>query len=183
VTRFGPLEENQLSDQQRMLRDRILTGPRGKFGGPFAVWLHSPGALVGAEALGSYLRFDSALPKVLKEFSVLVVARYWRCAYEWEAHVRHSLAAGLSADTIAAIGRGDVPDGLDETHEVVRSLLLELLASGRVSDSIYKAAASLLTREQLVELTMLSGYYTMIAMTLNSFEIEADQPAAFPMTD
>ena len=48
-----------------------------------------------------------------------------------------------------------------------------LVSTGRVPDDLYKAAVAELGVRPLVELVALVGYYTMVALTLNAFEIPA----------
>ena len=48
----------------------------------------------------SYMRFDCGLPVKLREFGILVTARYWDAQYSWNAHVDKARAAGIPQSVI-----------------------------------------------------------------------------------
>ena len=48
----------------------------------------------------------------------------------------------------------------------------ELASSGRVSDEVYRTAFRLLGTQGTVELTVLVGYYGLLAMTLSAHRME-----------
>ena len=59
------------------------------------------------------------------------------------------------------------PDELATVHRFAR----ELLDRRKVSDRHYAETVALLSEPGVVELVMLLGYYTLIAMTLNVFQV------------
>ena len=158
------------SAEQAAVVETISAG-RGFFGGPFAAWLHSPGFADRAQALGKFVRFDSALPPRLSELVILIVGRHWGADFEWHAHAPIALAAGLPAPLIEAIRTGSPlpPCAADET--AVAAFATELLATRHVGQPTYDAAAALLDERQLTDLVGIIGYYCLICMTLNAFEI------------
>src|SRR5687768_1594596 len=104
--RFEPIPLDNLSTDQRALYDAIRSGPRAKLassgaskpgplGGPFNVWLRSPGIGDRVQQLGEEIRFRSSLPSKLNEMAILVTARFWTSQYEWHAHCKLALDAGL----------------------------------------------------------------------------------------
>lgn len=171
MSRLPDIPEAALSAAQRALVDRLLAGPRKRVSGPFKVLLNSPGLLDGVERLGTYVRYGSTLPPPIKEMVVLVVARHWRCAYEWEAHLRHALAAGVPESLAAAIATDKRPDGLSREQAAAYDLVRSLLANGHADDDVYAAASGSFRTDQLVDLVGTIGYYTAIAMTLNAFRV------------
>jgi 4-carboxymuconolactone decarboxylase len=56
---------------------------------------------------------------------------------------------------------------------VVFEFTSAVVADGRVSDEEYRTAIADLGDRAVVELVALIGYYTMVAFTLNVFEIPA----------
>ena len=102
--RFKPIPLENLTQEQRVLADAIRSGPRGAvknsaaakpgpLGGPFNVWLRSPGIGNIVQSLGAEIRFRSSLPSKLNELAILVTARHWTSQYEWLAHHRLALEA------------------------------------------------------------------------------------------
>jgi hypothetical protein len=51
----------------------------------------------------------------------------------------------------------------------------ELHANRKISDSTWQELSDLLPEDQLIEFCLLVGHYEMLAMTLNSLEVEPDR--------
>jgi len=83
-------------------------------------WLNSPEMARHATRLGAFLRFDTSFPAKLSEIAILVTARHWTSHYEWYAHKRLALKAGMDPKIIedirksphAAFRRPQGPDDL-----------------------------------------------------------------------
>lgn len=58
-------------------------------------------------------------------------------------------------------------------ERVVFQFCTELLSQKRVSDDTYHTALDQLGRDALVDLVGLLGYYALISMTINTFEVPA----------
>src|SRR5262245_46916742 len=112
--RFKPLAESEMSEAQRKVYAEIASGPRGGVRGPFNALLRSPELADRAQKLGEWVRFRSSLPERLKEFAILVTARYWGAQYEWHAHHAHALKAGLAPRLAAELAQGRRPAGMAE---------------------------------------------------------------------
>ena len=95
----------------------VQGGARQRLSGPFVPLLRSPEVMNRARAMGDYLRFKSTLPPQLSEFLIILTAREWTQNYEWDAHARLALEAGVKSDTVNAIAAGRRPDAMtdDET--------------------------------------------------------------------
>ena len=59
--------------------------------------LRSPELADRVQQLGLYFRFETKLAKPLKELAILVTARHWDAQFEWYAHRKFALEAGLDA--------------------------------------------------------------------------------------
>ena len=95
--RFKPLTYDTMTPEQKTMVQHLLAGERGGTNGPFNVTLRDPEMGDAAQKLGAQLRFHTALPNRLNEMAILMTARYWNSQYEWYAHHRDALTAGLSA--------------------------------------------------------------------------------------
>ena len=165
--RFTPLTYDQLTPAQKALVEHVLAGERGTLNGPFNVTLRSPEMGDLAQKLGAHLRFHSSLPDRLKEFAIVMTARYWTSQYEWSAHKRLALAAGLKPAVIEAIAAGARPAALTSDEEAVYNFAHELLYMKQVSDSTFKAAVDKFGERGVVDLTGTMGYYCFVSMMLN----------------
>jgi alkylhydroperoxidase family enzyme len=54
----------------------------------------------------------------------------------------------------------------------------ELTSESRVSDATFGAVAEFFNDEEIVELTMVTGFYNMVSRTLNALQVDVDAPAA-----
>ena len=51
-------------------------------------------------------------------------------------------------------------------------------ADARVTDAAFDALRAFMDDEQIVELTMVTGFYNMVSRILNTLEVDVDPPAA-----
>ena len=187
MARISSIKPTNYDDAQQTMFESITGGDRssrpveeflntdGGLSGPFHPWIHSP--LLGdpAQRLGAAVRFHSSLPGSLRELAILVVAAQWKAEYEWWAHVKIAHDEGVPESITDAIKLGQKPE-FDNSKEqrhfaLVYRFAFELAIDREVSDSCYRTARQALGDAQLVDLTTTVGYYTLVAMTLNTFHI------------
>jgi 4-carboxymuconolactone decarboxylase len=165
--RFEPLSLEAMSPEQRRIADAILAGPRGTLQGPFNALLRSPGLAEPAQELGAHVRFRSSIPPALNELAILVTARKWTAQFEWHAHRRLALAAGLDPAIVDEIAAGRRPASLDREQAIVFEFMTELLETGGVSDGAYAAVVGAFGEQGVVDLIGAAGYYSLVAFLLN----------------
>ncbi|HEX9703035.1 MAG TPA: carboxymuconolactone decarboxylase family protein [Rhodospirillales bacterium] len=171
MSRLPQLDPAKLAGRQKEIYDKIVDSPRGGVRGPFGVLLHAPGVADPVQALGAYLRFDSVLPGRLRELAILITARFWTAQFEWHIHRGFAEKEGLDPAIIDAIAARQTPEFHAADEKVVYAYCRELHKQHRVSDATYADAVKVLGAEAVVELTALNGYYTLISMVLNAFEV------------
>ena len=103
MARIAPLDPDNLSPEQKEVYDAIASGPRGAVVGPLAVWLNRASLADKAQKLGQYCRYDSSLEPRLSELAILVTARVWDAAFEWQSHEPPARAAGLGHEIIESL--------------------------------------------------------------------------------
>ena len=176
--RFKPIPLENLTPEQRVLADAIRSGPRGAvknsaaakpgpLGGPFNVWLRSPGVGNIIQSLGAEIRFRSSLPPQLNELAILVTARRWTSQYEWFAHHRLALEAGLDPAIGVDIAQGRRPKKMSKDEAIVHDFSRELHDTQGVSDARYKAALDRFGERGVMDLIAVNGYYVLVSMCLN----------------
>ncbi len=171
MARLPPLNPAALSGGQKALYDKIKSGPRGRVGGPMEVLVGCPTAGDPLQELGGRLRFDGALPGKLRELAILVAARFWTAQFEWHAHARIAREEGLDDSVIAAIAEGAPPALASPEETIVYTFCRELHDAHAIGDETFAKAVEVLGQEAVIELTVLSGYYTTVSMILNTFEV------------
>ena len=174
--------EEALSPEQRRVWDRILSGPRKDVVGPLRVWLHSPDLADRAQHLGQFTRYESSLPPRLSELAILVTSRLWGSAFEWSHHAPLAESAGIPTDIIETISLGKRPK-LEDPESAVFDFAVELHRDRKVSDSTFGRASALLGTRGVVDLVGICGYYTLISMTINVFDVPPDDGPCLPDID
>lgn len=169
--RLRDLGRDEMDEAQRRVADEAASGKRGRVPAPLRAWLHSPELGARAQRLGEFCRYDTTLGPRLSELAILVVARSCTAHYEWYAHKREALKAGLDPAIIAAINERRSPAFDDAKARAVYHYASGLLTNHRVSDELHASAVRELGERGVVELVGVLGYYTLVAMTLNAFEI------------
>ena len=182
MPRLPTLTPEQMTDAQRAVYDTISAGPRGSGArGPFNAWLQSPDFADRAQHLGALLRFGTSLSARLKELAILTVARHWTAQFEWYAHKKFAIDGGLALDIIDALEARQRPDFVHNDEAAVYDFSIELHATHGVSDGTYANAEKHLGSAGVVELVGLLGYYTMVSMTLNVFEVGLPEGEPLPL--
>lgn len=181
-SRLPPLRPEQFSDAQRALVDAISSGPRGAYvpQGPFAVFLQAPAYGQLAQALGAHCRYHTGLPPRLSEFAILVTARHWRAQFEWYAHAPIAAAAGVSKRTMADLRAGRRPDKAPADERALYDFIRELYDGRRVGDRTYGRLRKYLGETGMIELTGILGYYALVAMTINIFQMPVPEAEDLP---
>lgn len=164
---------NKLTDEQEIVVDKILSGPRGKVAksGPFAVWLNNPGLALNAQILGQYCRDENSLSTRLTEFAIIIIARIWDADYQWQSHVGHAQKAGLAQSIIDALAKDEEPVFEIQEEAIVYRVARDLNLNRKISDDLYQKAVEVLGNDRLIDLIGVLGFYTLTAMTINTFEI------------
>lgn len=175
--------EDDLSPKQRdLLADIRKSRGSGPLGGPFAVFLHAPEYGDLAQKLGAFCRYRTAVPPALSEFTILVLARFWRSQYEFWVHAPIAEKAGVKAATIEALRTGRTPR-LRKEERAIYDFIAELHKSKRVSDKTYARVHALLGDAGMVEFVGILGYYTLVAMTLNVFRVPLPDGEVYPFSE
>ena len=183
--RLPRIDAAVLTAEQQALADSIKAGPRGTFkmSGPFAVYLHAPPYGQLAQTLGGHLRFKTSVPPRLSEFAILCTAQFWKAQYEWVAHAVIAEKQGVKEATIRAIQAGRPPKSAPKDEMAIYAFVKELYAKRRVGTATYNRVRKILGDTGVVELVGILGYYAMVSMTLNIFQMPIPEGAKAPFRE
>jgi 4-carboxymuconolactone decarboxylase len=195
MNRLPSILRSAFADEQHNLFTRITGGKRGEnrtldtfltpeggMRGPFNALLYSFRLGDAVQQLGQQVRFETSLPPTLRELAILYVAAKWHAQYEWWAHEKIARSEGLDSTVIASVKGGTPPAFTHPAEAIVFRFSQELLEQQRVSESCYTQAIELLGEAGVVELVALLGYYTLIAMILNTFEVPVPEGEVTPFS-
>lgn len=178
--RFRLIPFTEMTPEQRRYADAVMAGPTSStgsaavvpgaatIGSPFNVYLRSPILADQLRGVAEYLRFKTSLPLKLNELAILVTARKWTAQYEWFAHHRLALKAGLDPAIAEDIAQGRRPAKMPAEEEAVYNFVHELHSTNQVSDANFKAVKDRFGEQGVVDLIAVTGYYVMVSMILNT---------------
>ncbi len=183
MARLSLPPEEELTPEQRAACAEAASGVRGRVPAPMTAWIRNPELARRAQKLGELLRYQTTLEPRLSELAILVCARHWTSHYEWTVHKREGLKAGLDPEAVAAIAARREPGLRDAQEKAIHDAASALLATGRLPAALHARATEALGERGLVELIGILGYYSMVALTLNAFEIGLPEAAAPELED
>jgi 4-carboxymuconolactone decarboxylase len=181
MTRLRPLTRAELSDEQGELWDSIVDS-RGGGGldlfdqdgglvGPFNAFVHAPKIGKRLTSLGGLLRFRTTIDRRLSEVAICTVGAQWHSEFEFWAHAPMALEHGVPQGVIDALREGRPPEFARDDERIVHAVTSQLLTNRRVDDATFADGEALLGETGMVELAALVGYYCLISMVLNLFEV------------
>lgn len=191
MARIEPLRPEGMTDAQREVYNALIGGkrgagikaPDGTLIGPFNAMLLNPALGNRVQSLGEALRFDISLSRRVIEIATLVVGAHWRAQFEWWAHERLARQAGLSDDIIAAIKRGERPVLTDDSEATAYDAASEVYRTQRLSDATYARVVKHFGEAGAFELLALVGYYTLVSLVLNGFNVPLPPGETLPFAE
>jgi 4-carboxymuconolactone decarboxylase len=192
--RFPVLKSSELSPEQMKIVQSLLASPRGGGAevtpeamdkmiarGPFNAYLRSPALGEQLVKLGEQIRYHTSLPLRLNEFAILITARQWNSGYEWYAHHPLAIKAGLDPKIATDLAKNRRPKNMKEEEAAVYDFCTQLHRNHKVGDAAYKRAAGLFGEKGVMDLIGVSGFYTLVSMTLNTAEVGVPAGAKDPL--
>ena len=173
--RLPPISPDAYDQAQKDAAADFFATRKVGFSGPWHVFIRSPELLTHAQRMGEYLRYRCKLSGRISEFMILLVARDWTQDFEFGAHRKHALAAGLTDDIVAAIVEGRRPQGLDEELSLIWDFVTEVQRTRRVSDTTYGRALARFGEQGVIDLAGIIGYYSLLALTMNVARVAPPQ--------
>jgi 4-carboxymuconolactone decarboxylase len=185
--RLLPLDWNKLPPEQQAVLEAIEAGPRGtsRTGigkiGPFGAWVRAPSIGLEAQALGAAIRYNTSLDERVKEVAICTVGIFYRSKFEYSAHRSLAIKAGVSAAALDQLAANEEPD-FTGPELISHTIASQMLNQHRILDETYRTGVEAFGEDGMVELVTTVGYYCLISLTLNSFEIplEANMVDPFP---
>jgi 4-carboxymuconolactone decarboxylase len=181
LRRLGPAD---LSDEQRRMYDGIVNGPHkgrgglvdseGRLGGPMNTYLHVPRVGSAQAAFGAALSYELTLQRRTAEIVILNVVHRTDTEYAIAAHEWAGYQVGLTLEQLAALREGREPVLEDPGDRIAWLTTTRLLQNGDLDDAQYEEAVTILGESGLIELTMLIGYYQLLARQLRVFRVTGD---------
>ena len=182
MARLPIAARESVPEAQRAIFDEMVQGlgsvPRY---GPGSVMIHVPKAHQLATSLNHYLRHESSLPKKVQELAMLVTARELDCQHIWNAHAASARQAGVPNEVVDALrDRKALPDLAPDEAAVVH-YGREFFRTHRVSRGAFQSALEQFGRQGVVELGLIMGNYSLLALLINSFDTDLPPDRTEPL--
>ncbi|HEY9217504.1 MAG TPA: hypothetical protein VIO94_05595 [Phenylobacterium sp.] len=175
MTRQTPTPPEALSEAQRAEYDAFTKARRpradGTLGGPFDPWLTNPELFRRLRGLGNMLWERTSLDRGLVELAICVTGRVWEANVEWAAHAPRAVEYGIPQSVLDDVMAERRPAGTDE-QQLIYDVCISMHRDHRLDRPLYDAAVAAFKEQGLAEVMAVIGYYTLVSMTLNAFEVE-----------
>jgi alkylhydroperoxidase family enzyme len=131
--------------------------------------------------LGNKILFQGKLPPTLRELAILRVGHLAQAPYEYSKHLVIGRRAGLSQAQLDALPDWEGSRAFDAQERAVLAYTDEVSRHYRAQDATFAALQGFLDSEQLVELTVVIGFYEMICRVLEALQIEIEEDEFEPL--
>ena len=162
--------KDQVAAKDHAVFDSIVAS-RGAVQGPFTMFMHSPAVAERVGHLGAYVRFEGSLDMRVRVLAAMTVAREYEAMYVWGAQSGGARRLGVPEATITAI-RENHSRGIPAEDALIVDFTRQLLRKHRADDATFKAMQTRFGNDEMIQLTTAIGYYGLLAMTVNTCELE-----------
>ena len=183
MTRQSPPNVAGFTAEQRAQYDRFSEtrkpAPNGALGGPFDPWLTNAELFQRLTGLGAMLWARTSLDRGLVELAICITGRFWEANVEWAAHAPRAIEFGVAPSVLGDVLAGRRPTGRHE-DELVYDLCQTMHETHALPLPLYDAGVTAFGERGVAELMAVIGYYTLVSMTLNAFEVQVARGMVAP---
>ena len=105
------------------------------------------------------------------QLMILVSARLATAQFAWFIHEPYAVKEGISSDIVEAIRERRTPNFARADERLVYDITFELNTTRTLSEATFNRGMAMFGEEKMVELIAGIGFYVMVAMTLNAFDV------------
>lgn len=171
-----PLPDDQWNDTTRAALAALLPVERANAhdaGNVLATLVRHPDLTRAYLPFNAYLLLNSTLSPRAREVALLRVVYRRDCDYLWTHHLPIAQRAGLSAADIEAIRYGRLGNAADQA---VVGAVDDLTDRSTISEDTWAELGGHFTEQQRMDLVFTIGGYSLLAMAVNAFGIQHEQP-------
>ena len=171
-----PLPKREEMDEfGKKVYDRIADPGRNSLvgmQGPAGIRLASPRIANAMEDVNNYVRYQTGFGDRLTEIAIMTTAREMDHQFEWAAHEKAGLKAGVEPALIDVIKFKKPLTGVAEKEAVTIQFGRELFGQRKVAPETFAHALRLYGKKGLVDLVSLMSQYTATAALLTAFDMQ-----------
>lgn len=165
----------EMDDYGKKVYDRLADPSRKTLVGligPAGIRLASPKVAVIMEDANIYLRRETGFGDRLTEIAIMTTAREMENQFEWAAHEKAGLKAGVEPSLVEIIKFRKPLNGVAEKEAVTIQFGRELFAQRKVSPETFAHALRLYGKRGLVDLVSLMSQYEATSSLLTAFDMQ-----------
>jgi alkylhydroperoxidase family enzyme len=118
---------------------------------------------------------EQELEARLRELAILRIARLRQARYEWDQHVVIAATAGVRAEQIESIAKGEIAiPCFGPLERLVLDAATELVEDGSVSHATVARLSREFPPRQIVELLLACGVYEALAKLMNALGLDPE---------
>ncbi|HLF72531.1 MAG TPA: carboxymuconolactone decarboxylase family protein [Dehalococcoidia bacterium] len=166
----GITEKEKLAPEYQEIFDYLVM-TRGAVSPGFSVLLNSPITARRIGELGTYVRFESALPQIVRELAAHASSVEMGNPYEGSIHTNNLVRLEANKAVIDAVNNKTSLDGLPAEASLPARMARELLRDKQLSQATFDEAQKRYGDQGVVDLIGNIGYYAMLACLHVGLEI------------
>ena len=172
MTRLAPiLERDALPEDHRSVYD-YLVQTRGRVSPGMGVLLHSPDVTGRIVHVGTYVRFESALPPRIREVAAHAASSEMRNAFEQAAHTPGALQGGASEHSVHTIKERGPLEEIDAEDRLAVRAARELFREHDLKQETFDEALAAYGEQGVIDLFATIGYYSMLACLHKALDVQ-----------
>jgi len=140
----------------------------------------SPKLAKARGALAATIRYESIVPRPLRELTIMRTAQLMGGEYELHQHTPAAKACGYSQAQLDALARWQGSDLFNAKERALLAYIDQIVRIGsEVDDKTFAELARLFNAQEIVEVTMIAGSYVGTAMLTNALRVRIDEPGVY----
>ena len=132
---------------------------------------HAPALMKASNDLALALRSDAMLERSVAELAILRTAQVMDCDYVWSRHLLLARAAGVTERMIGDIARWPDSAVFTPTQKAALGFAEQTAQRMPVADETFATLRREFSPRQIVELTMLVGFYVSTALFIKALAV------------
>jgi alkylhydroperoxidase family enzyme len=171
-----PVEEHPADSEARTLLDAIRAGGNRPINLNLVSAL-SPKLARARSAVVSTIRYESVVPRALRELTILRTAQLMGGDYEVHQHMPAALNCGYSQAQLDSLAHWQDSTLFSERERALLAYLDQAVRSkAEVNDKTFGEFARLFNTKEIVEVTMIAAQYMGTSMLTNALRVKIDEP-------
>jgi 4-carboxymuconolactone decarboxylase len=140
-----------------------------------ATLMRHPGVFEGIANMSVQLQGNGVLAPRDRQLAILRTTWLCKAPYAWGEHVQHSKRIGLTSEEIERVTGPASSGGWNEHEAAVLRAVEELHADAMIADPTWAALSNRWNEQQLIELPVLVGQFTVTCYLQNSLRMRLSE--------